>query len=328
MVETSWAVTKGKALAFAALLFGLLVFAGVAVASMSPKVGSPSGAEALASPTPAGCSRFWDLTDTHIPSTEESILYGGDALAANDIWAVGFDVYSGLIEHWDGTDWSILSDSQVLTRTILNDVVAIAPNDVWAVGHYDGDGPYKSYITHWDGSTWSEVPNPGAVDDSGLFGIDALSANDIWAVGARWFTDNTVIVLRWDGTSWSNVPTPVLLNSGSLLFAVDALAPDDVWAVGAQNYNQTLLMHWDGTAWTIMPTVLNATLYGVSALDENDAWAVGHGDTSGTGLILHWDGTSWNVSVSDSGSYRDVKAFAPDNVLVAAEDTYIKQWDG
>jgi hypothetical protein len=63
------------------------------------------------------------------------------AVSANDIWAVGYFYYSSgsffgphtLIEHWDGSNWSIVG-SPGSASWQLNGVAAVSANDVWAVG--------------------------------------------------------------------------------------------------------------------------------------------------------------------------------------------------
>ncbi len=86
-------------------------------------------------------------------------------VSANDVWAVGYTSppQTQLIEHWNGTQWSIINSPKV-TGGLFGGVAAISSNDVWVVG-------YKSFKTklekgqetlteHWNGTTWSIVPSP------------------------------------------------------------------------------------------------------------------------------------------------------------------------
>src|SRR5262249_5938891 len=81
---------------------------------------------------------------------------GVGAVASNDVWAVGAQDISStgtaqpLIEHWDGTSWSVVSSPKLKQDGALNAVTAISTNNVWAVGFFDnfqGD-----LVEHWDGT--------------------------------------------------------------------------------------------------------------------------------------------------------------------------------
>ncbi len=47
-----------------------------------------------------------------------------------------------MIEHWNGTSWSIIPDASP-RKSSLTGVAAVATNDVWVVGQVD----YPSYKT-------------------------------------------------------------------------------------------------------------------------------------------------------------------------------------
>src|SRR4030095_1568022 len=66
-------------------------------------------------------------------------LHGVSALAENDVWAVGVSyntertLGSTLIEHWNGSRWSVVaSPNPSSSVNKLNAVAAVSPNDVWA----------------------------------------------------------------------------------------------------------------------------------------------------------------------------------------------------
>ena len=86
-----------------------------------------------------------------------------------------------LVEHWDGSAWSIVLGPDLETYSSLTGVVAVAPNDVWAVG----DSATHVLVEHWDGGAWSVVPSPGlGYGDSTLSGITATGEGDLWATGS------------------------------------------------------------------------------------------------------------------------------------------------
>src|SRR5205807_1332866 len=108
-----------------------------------------------------------------------------------------------LIEHWDGTRWTI-GKSPTTSRQEggLFGVAAIAPNDVWAVGDVlNGNGGSRALVLHYDGATWSIADTSRESKLSGLEGVSAISSTDVWAVGAH--DHAKTLAMHWDGTSWS-----------------------------------------------------------------------------------------------------------------------------
>ena len=98
-----------------------------------------------------------------------SELHSVSATSANDVWAVGFS-HNGvaptrtLIQHWNGTQWTIVPspnpDSQL---NELRGVAALSANDAWAVGYRSGtnnETPLETLILHWDGASWRHVASP------------------------------------------------------------------------------------------------------------------------------------------------------------------------
>src|SRR5206468_3224593 len=103
---------------------------------------------------------------------------------ANDAWAVGsYDngsrTASSLIEHWNGTRWSVVSGPDLTASNGLEDVAAIAGNDVWALGSMSGSpGGSRTLVLHWDGNQWTRIPSPNTTNwSSSLEGVAAIAAN-------------------------------------------------------------------------------------------------------------------------------------------------------
>ena len=70
------------------------------------------------------------------------------APASNNVWAVGFTSSGALVEHWDGTSWSIVSSPAFSDVSVINDVSADSSTDVWAIGGLSGGGETS---LHWNG---------------------------------------------------------------------------------------------------------------------------------------------------------------------------------
>ena len=133
------------------------------------------------------------------------------------MWAVGYyyngGIYQTLVEHWNGTSWSVVSSPNPGTDdNYLSGVAAVSANDVWAVGYYDnGSGASQTLVEHWNGTAWSVVPSPNAgTSYNYLNGVAAVSASDVWAVGYYGIggSTNQTLVEHWDGTAWSVVSSP------------------------------------------------------------------------------------------------------------------------
>src|SRR5439155_438595 len=160
------------------------------------------------------------------PNSETTnYLNGVSSTSPSDVWAVGY-AYNGssqltLIEHWNGTNWSLVPSPNPGTQTrcgtgtsgnVLNSVTSLASNNVWAVGYICG-WQSRTLVEHWDGVHWTVVPSPSVsgADSSTLVSVAAVSANNIWAVGNfqvggqyQWNT----LVEHWNGTNWNIVSSP------------------------------------------------------------------------------------------------------------------------
>lgn len=228
---------------------------------------------------------------------DSSRLGSLSALSPTDIWAVGHDGLSPVIEHYDGSRWRVVPSPRRFAY--LYGVKAFAADDVWAVGEYGGAGVL---VEHWDGVRWLEVEAPQPGDYSKLLAIDGTSASDIWAVGNYTAPDGIKgLAEHYDGNSWSVVPMDNVSPDANVIQGVVTIAPDDIWAVGYQqisfSVNQPLAQHWDGTAWTAVPidpppSGDHNVFEDVSASSSADVWAIGHYEGSYP-LMEHWDGTAW-----------------------------------
>jgi hypothetical protein len=95
-----------------------------------------------------------------------------------------------VIEHWDGTSWSVVPSPNPNPQG-NNSLVAIAAvnaNDIWAVGH-QLQGPFTE---HFDGTKWSIVSTPNGV--ANLIGMTALGDGTVVAVGNG--TDGSAVILH------------------------------------------------------------------------------------------------------------------------------------
>lgn len=259
----------------------------------------------------------WTLVTSPNPGSATNSLYAASAASSGNVWAVGYyanpdGVTHTLIEHWNGTAWSVVtSPSPGSVNNELFSVVAVSSNDVWAVGFTASNtSAEKTLIEHWNGTAWSVVksPSPGTspVNDV-LSSVAAVSATDVWAVGSGGSTSQT-LAEHWNGTKWSVVTTPNP-DQGGVFQGVSAVSSSDVWAVGylVNNGNiQTLIENWNGTSWQVVTSPspgMHPSLWAVTAISATNVWAVGSNGSSTVfdkALTEHWNGKQWNVVKSPS----------------------------
>jgi hypothetical protein len=252
-----------------------------------------------------------------IDETPDDALVAVSARSSSDVWAVGtsnhtvdpsLSFVTPLVEHWDGTRWSLVhvptpgldpANAGAVAAVVagynagafkeyddasFSAVHAIAADDVWAVGmitRHDGpgDAPTQTFTEHWDGTAWRVVNAPDVqvgqlqhgADDS-LNAVTATRRDDVWAVGAA--SPQGTLTLHWDGTSWTVIPS-AHAGTFSYLSDVAAISATNVWAVG------NAIEHWDGRRWTQTATIGGKTfapLAAITAVSANDIWMVGADD--------------------------------------------------
>jgi hypothetical protein len=262
--------------------------------------------------------KAWSVIRSPNTGSNANTLKGVMALSRNNAWAVGYDIDASmvgnrpLIEHWNGSQWSVVPSPIPEGGAFLSGVAAVSPHDIWAVGSSHRAG--QALIEHWNGSQWSIVPSPvPSVGFIILHAVTTVSAKNVWAVGTNWQLNNGVlkpVIEHWNGSTWSIVSSPDF-SSGeeNSLEGIAALTKNDMWAVG---YFRTatgidaLIEHWNGSTWTIVPggdtksTV--SQLYAVTTISRKNVWAVGFylnthvpGYLLNQSLIEHWNGERWEV---------------------------------
>jgi hypothetical protein len=257
----------------------------------------------------------WSQIPAPDVGTGANQLNGADALASQDVWAVGYSEVSGrqrtLIEHWDGTQWRVVTSPNADTNGdhALTSVDALSSTNAWAVGSSRTGTFRNSLIQQWNGTSWTIVssPNPGTLSNS-LLGVAAAGPNDIWAVGWKNSDDGLQsLLLHYDGTQWTEGGAVPKVGTGdNVLTGVSAVSSKDVWATGYYvdgTKHKTLTLHYNGTTWSHVPSPNGADgtniLMGIDAFSPTNAWAVGfeyraalHHYVAST---QHWDGSSWTT---------------------------------
>jgi hypothetical protein len=254
----------------------------------------------------------WTVVRTPNPPGADAYLNAVAASGPSDVWAVGIAIddagYRSLVEHWNGSAWSLVP-AATFNNVTLNGVVALAPDDVWAVG---------SLLEHWDGAAWTTF----SIGASNFFrDLSAQGSAGIWAAGNHYVQPVGPLLTNtahFDGVSWNRIRARDALRDSTDdendLLGISDVGPDDVWAVGQYGDPDsgppahTLVEHWNGTRWRIVPSPdpggdgLDDVLWDVHAFSTDDAWAVGttgsDGSPSNQTLIERWDGSHWSTAGS------------------------------
>jgi hypothetical protein len=189
------------------------------------------------------------------------------AISANDVWAAGDINVSNegiLMEHWDGTSWTVVSSPAFTGVGPIYDISANAANDVWAVG--------GNTSLHFDGTSWTRIPGVSTVN---MGSVLALSSTNVWASGVGpGATRNAfprATFVHWNGTSWSIVSSPnPHPNTSSSAGEMAAVSAKDIFGLALG-----VIEHWDGTSWSIIDTLSGFGATGVTALSDGTVVVVG-----------------------------------------------------
>ena len=212
-------------------------------------------------------------TTSNNPAGTSNLLLGVKAFSSTDIWAVGESLNPTpgpmrvnsmqLIEHFDGTNWTVQTGALLTSQTeaFLVDVLPLSATDVWAVGGTAmTQGSLETLVEHYDGTRWQAIAPIGQNPYGEFFNDIAGVAGDLWAVGEQAGSlppAFSTLTAHYDGTTWTVVDSPTPDLSASLS-SVRYTAANDVWAVGSSAYrnpgasnelDHSVVEHWDGGAW-------------------------------------------------------------------------------
>ena len=307
--------------------FGSLdnVLAGVSAASLNDAwaVGAyyPASSTVLATLAHHFDGNRWTAFPLPNVGAQENVLYAVAMPTTGKAWAVGYYV-SGkfvqqtLIEHFDGTVWTVVpSPSPGALQNILFSVAAITDSDVWAVGaEQDASGLWHTLTEHWDGAGWSVV---NAVDagSSGnqFYAVKALASDNVYAVGQQAGAGfpNQALVENWNGKTWSVVSSPADA-SASVLPLGAAATSSTLTLVGEQETDTapytTYVAAGTPDAESIQTTPNAGSgendLFAATTAADGSTWTVGWDIDTTTGnhdpLILQGKNGVWSLVASPS----------------------------
>lgn len=264
----------------------------------------------------------WMIVSAANPSGAQYVnLHDLTCYAATDCTAVGessagvYDpntgdyIYQILIEHWNGTSWSIVPapNSGPNESNYLLGVTCTSSSQCWAVGYAQSLGFEQPVIEQWNGVAWTmTTASTNGTNFNLLYAVTCSGTAHCFAVGNH---EQNTRGLEWDGNSWSVVPSDSAEGGGLLDMLQGVACPSaaDCWAVGAGG-GPPFIQHWNGNSWTIFPSDNNLLYYqylsGVTCASQSSCWAVGwyNDGIHDQALILGWDGQTWTQAASPTGS--------------------------
>ena len=186
-----------------------------------------------------------------------------------------FSEWNTLIEHWDGSKWSIVpspnAEGKAFSR--LFGVSCVSATSCLAVGFANeklGSAP-APLVQKWDGSKWSIISAPTPPGGSGtLLSVSCPVASFCMASGAG--AENLAFAASWDGASWkaqgSGLP--------NALRSISCATQNSCELVGSLTKGQ----HWNGSGWSALdlatpPETTDAQAFRVSCPAASLCTAVG-----------------------------------------------------
>jgi photosystem II stability/assembly factor-like uncharacterized protein len=101
----------------------------------------------------------WSAVTSPSPASNSNGLSSISIVSPTSIWVVGASANVAsptqtLTEHWDGTQWSVVSSPDPGSSVdALSGVIALGINNVWAVGYYVmGNDNGHTLILRWGAS--------------------------------------------------------------------------------------------------------------------------------------------------------------------------------
>ena len=185
----------------------------------------------------------WRAIPTPDPGSAGNHLYAVDAVSADNVWAAGMTLNGdspdqGLVEHWDGQQWSVVPlPAQASADLVMLDGIAATAGQVWVAGEADSpEGGGQPLVERYQDGTWTTAQLPTVPDDANwtnLLGIE-VAGDSVWAVGTyvdpATDNNNSLVLQGTDGT-WTinHAPDP---GSGSNILGGITNVDGQLWAAG------------------------------------------------------------------------------------------------
>ena len=133
----------------------------------------------------------WSLFEQDFGHRSFSAFTDVVALAADDVWVVGYTLVDGestepLIVHYDGSSWSQYPlPLHPEGPCELRAVTARSSDEIYAMGTWaESNGSPRDFILRYDGNDWTQM-NSATIngEDQWYRGATTLPGGDVWTVG-------------------------------------------------------------------------------------------------------------------------------------------------
>ena len=229
-----------------------------------------------------------------------------------------FSSRTALIEHWDGTRWSIVPSPTIAGAPFvsLTSIAATSSTDVWVAGSApvvsgNGAAAHRALGRHrLDARHRAAQPAPRL-----LRAVRADRGGRRRRLAAGYATNGgsdtpavTTLIEHWDGTNLVDRAEPRQLHRPEQpTVGADRHRTERRLAVGNSDDGSqfvtasTLTEHWNGTRWALVPSPNTAEtsnyLATVVAATATNVWALGVATSTRAGqlpLLQQWNGTQWS----------------------------------
>jgi hypothetical protein len=167
---------------------------------------------------------------------------GVSCATTHSCMAVGYyfnssNITRTLVEHWNGSSWTLSSSADVGTNhNYLEAVDCVSSTWCTAVGGYDtSQNVDRTLVEAWHGHGWSHVasPNVGARNND-LYGLACTSTTACTAAGLYRNSSNVqqTLIEHWNGAAWSTVPSPNAGTSHNVLLSVSCVTDSECTVAG------------------------------------------------------------------------------------------------
>ena len=255
--------------------------------------------------------------------SNQNTLLGVSELPSGSTWAAGYYtdanwVDQTLIEHWNGSQWSVVpSPNAGPGDNILYGIAALSDTDIWAVGTtVDANDVTHPLAEHYDGTSWSVAPT---VDPNGgantLYALDAVSSKSVYAVGQTGTSfPSHALIEHWNGSAWSQLSSPA--DAAESLTSLGVTGTDSNLTVVGDRESGTAPYTTEVASGAPSSLSLAASanitgdendLFGATTAADGSVYAVGWAADPSTGnyssLIEHGVTGQWSIDTTpDPGS--------------------------
>jgi hypothetical protein len=208
----------------------------------------------------------WSIVPMPTPSAGKNVSLSAVSCASRTFCIAAGEGTGGdgsLLEQWNGSSWSIVSDDDVPGTLIeYSGVDCPSTSSCMAVGD-NFSGAQVPYAERWNGTSWAATApiTPTGSLQSLFESVSCTSPSFCMVVGYLHATaTNGSLVESWNGTAWAlqSVPAPAASLGIPFPHAVDCFGPTSCVVVGQVGMGfgsgSSMALTWDGTAWALGTT--------------------------------------------------------------------------